>query len=100
MTQAITDIKELVGEREAEVCECTLSTCPDRHATRRVCGRSPQWMARVHAIVEGGEHQDRVLKMCDACLSAARAHMNKRIQGMNCGCGTFIRNWVGPVMPL
>lgn len=78
-TQAITDIKELVGERELGSCECDHNTCPDRHALRHECGRSPKWMARVHAVDGQGAHNDRALKMCDACLAAVRAFTDRQL---------------------
>ncbi len=99
-TQAVADIKELVGEREAGFCECDHNTCTGRHALRCECGRSPRWMARIHAVDAQGAHNDRVLKMCDACLTAVRAFTDQRIWRGDCQCGIPISKWVGPVMPL
>lgn len=99
-TQAVTDIKELVGESELGVCECTFNTCPERHPLRHKCGGSPRWMARVHAQGADGVHADVVVKMCDACLTATKAFTSARLHRRVCQCGIPVSKWVGPVMPL
>lgn len=99
-TQAVTDIKELVGERELGACECRFNSCPGRHAVKEECGSPPQWMARVHAVDDEGAHIDAVVKMCDVCLAAIRAFTDRQLWQGVCGCGIPVSKWLGPVMPL
>ncbi|SLG71357.1 Uncharacterised protein [Mycobacteroides abscessus subsp. abscessus] len=101
-TQAITDIKELVGDMPARACECELDTCPSRHAYDETCCGESKWVARLHGVSRStGEHGEIVLSLCEACLTTLRAYVaGALVFKTHCSCGMPIDKWIGPVMPL
>lgn len=70
MIQAVTDIKELVGEMPARGCECRIAGC-DGTTHQHGCEHEAAWAVRVHGTA-GTEHGYFVLDLCDECLGAAQ----------------------------
>lgn len=92
-TQAITDIKELVGEMPARGCECGIVGCNgERH--QNGCGRRAVWAVRVHGK-NRSKHGEFVIALCDECLQRA-----KEIKTFVGNCRTCGESWPLLVMPL
>ncbi|SIC68317.1 Uncharacterised protein [Mycobacteroides abscessus subsp. abscessus] len=92
--QAITDIKELVGEMPARGCEWP------RHA----CDSQAHWIARCHCM-RGWVCVSLVLELCDRhkdeALSIATEAVTERRFCYSCGVAALSSSdVVGPVMPL
>ncbi len=96
-TQAITDIKELVGEMPARGCEFPRDGKSDN------CGRKAVWIARVH---DGRKVPDCVwleIHLCGACLTEAQRNSRLWIGSTCLGCALNVKtvgDILGPVMPL
>jgi len=99
-TQAVTDIKELVGEMPARGCECDLNTCQHGES----CSRTAAWVARMHVKKASGAHTSQVIAICDECLAAVRQRLARiSSYGLTCSCGipaSSVGDLLGPVMPL
>lgn len=99
-TQAVTDIKELVGEMPARGCECELNTCGSLHRVDESCSGAAKWVVRIHTMCTlTGRHVDEVLALCEGCFSAIRGYVHKG-GSHRCSCGMRASDWIGPVMPL
>lgn len=98
-TQAVTDIKELVGEMPARGCECMLNCCGSRHGVGERCGSDAKFVARVHVFNPLRRCSDDVGAVCIECLDSIRAWVSSKDSNCPC-CGLNAAQWVGPVMPL
>lgn len=94
MTQAITDIKELVGEMPARRCEYLDE---DLHSA---CDRDSKWMVRMHlAHWRDGECEVVTWAVCDGHKNLIEAAA-KYFRGVTCtACDTTL-DAVFKVMPL
>lgn len=92
MTQAITDIKELVGEMPARGCEWAKFDDPP-------CGTPAQWVMRVHFSEWGVCHVD-VQYFCDEHKRELQ-DLALTYKGVPCRyCDVPAEELFGPVMPL
>ncbi|QSM03892.1 hypothetical protein PROPHIGD91-2_37 [Mycobacterium phage prophiGD91-2] len=97
MTQAITDIKELVGEMPARGCECSCQTC---HRSGG-CDQDAQVAVHIH----DHEHNQHNVLLCARCLRGSEQWALIAI-ALGCGycvCGkklAQISDMLGPVIPL
>lgn len=94
-TQAITDIKELVGEMPARGCEW------QQFEGEPLCGSAAQWAIRVHFLVRSRMTCEvAVQNFCDEHKRALMA-IPKMHKGTPCfNCGVSADALFGPVMPL
>lgn len=91
-TQAITDIKELVGEMPARGCEYLEDGSPQ-------CDSSARWAMRVH-FIDGPECRITVQNLCDQ-HKCELVDLAARYAGVPCrSCGVAADALFGPVMPL
>ncbi|SHU21483.1 Uncharacterised protein [Mycobacteroides abscessus subsp. abscessus] len=93
-TQAITDIKELVGEMPARGCQCRIAGCNGRQHGENACDHQAVWAALVHGVDYTG-HGDFELDLCDRCLKVAKGIASFSGECGVCGNPSAIR-----VMPL
>ncbi|MBE5405714.1 Uncharacterised protein [Mycobacteroides abscessus subsp. massiliense] len=93
-TQAVTDIKELVGEMPARGCECRIHGCNGRQHAMNACDHQAAWSALVHGMDHTG-HGDFELNLCDRCLDTAASIADFTGECRVCGNGYALR-----VMPL
>ncbi|ORA92134.1 hypothetical protein BST32_01820 [Mycobacteroides abscessus subsp. massiliense] len=93
-TQAVTDIKELVGEMPARGCECRIHGC-NGTTHEHGCDRQAAWIVRIHGA-DMFEHGNFVMDLCDECLGVMKNI--KASLGPTCRfCG---ESWSMLVMPL
>lgn len=93
MTQAVTDIKELVGEMPARGCQCRIAGCSGT-THQDGCDREAAWVVRVHGTDHTG-HGNFVLDLCDECLRTTQ-QIKSGLGNCRC-CG---ESWSILVMPL
>jgi hypothetical protein len=93
MIQAVTDIKELVGEMPVRGCQCGIRGC-NRVKHHHGCTSQAVWAVKVHGK-NSFKHGDFVMALCDQCLQTAKA-----IKATIGNCGTCGAAWSMGVMPL
>lgn len=90
MTQAITDIKELVGEMPARGCQCRIAGCNSGQHSENACDHQAVWVALVHGADYTG-HGDFELDLCDRCLKIAKSIASFTGECTVCGSSSGIR---------
>lgn len=89
-TQAITDIKELVGEMPARGCQCRIAGCNGEKHVRGRCDHQAKWAALVHGA-DNTKHGNFELDLCDRCLATARNIWEFKVCCRVCGNAQTIR---------